>query len=70
MAKPSIPSVSLGNLQLELEEAASELLTAQAAFNSATSRLAKAEEAYSTAVSSLNAGVDAVKAHTRVSPIL
>lgn len=62
--------VSLGQLQSDLERAASELKAAQTVFNSAASRLARADEAYTIAVSSLNTGVMTLRAHTKINPNL
>lgn len=59
-------SMSLGILQDDLEKAASELKAAQTVFNSAAARLARADDSYNVAVSSLNAGVLALRARTKV----
>jgi len=59
-------SMSLGVLQEDLEKAASELKSAQTVFNSASARLARADEGYNVAVLSLNAGVLALRAKTKV----
>lgn len=65
MAKQT-KSVDLGALQVEMENAAKSLKAAQTVFNKAKDALDKADQHYVTTKAALAAGVDQLKAATKV----
>jgi len=60
---------SLGQSQVNLENATKEIKAAQKNFQSAAIRLHNAEESYQTAMTTLNADIQALKSSARVVPL-